>query len=104
VRRAFAAIEEEAGAGWLRGHLDHCMEPLLSEPWILDVDTTVKPLYGRQEGAWSGTIRESPGDRAIAITPIRWRAHDWCLMWMCARATNMRPIMPRRRCGRCWIE
>jgi hypothetical protein len=51
VRRAFAAIEEEAGAGWLRGHLDHCVEPLLSEPWILDVDTTVKPLYGRQEGA-----------------------------------------------------
>jgi len=25
--------------------------PLLSEPWILDVDTTVKPLYGHQEGA-----------------------------------------------------
>ena len=23
-----------------------CVEPLLSEPWILDVDTTVKPLYG----------------------------------------------------------
>jgi hypothetical protein len=44
VRRAFTAIEEEAGATWLRGHLDHCVEPLLSEPWILDVDTTVKPL------------------------------------------------------------
>src|SRR5271156_91845 len=50
VRRAFAAIEEEAGAAWMRRHLDHCLEPLLSEPWILDIDTTVKPLYGRQEG------------------------------------------------------
>jgi hypothetical protein len=25
--------------------------PLLSEPWILDIDTTVKPLYGHQQGA-----------------------------------------------------
>jgi hypothetical protein len=61
VRRAFAAIEEEAGAGWLRGHLDHCVEPLLSEPWILDVDTTVKPLYGRQEGAVVGYNPRKPG-------------------------------------------
>ena len=30
------------------------MRPLLTEPWILDVDTTVKPLYGRQEGAVVG--------------------------------------------------
>ena len=28
---AFAAIEEEAGAAWMRRHLDHCLEPLLSE-------------------------------------------------------------------------
>jgi hypothetical protein len=61
VRRAFAAIEEEAGAKWLRGHLDHCVKPLLSEPWILDVDTTVKPLYGRQEGAVVGYNPKKPG-------------------------------------------
>ena len=61
VRRAFAAIEEEAGANWLRGHLDHCAEPLLSEPWILDVDTTVKPLYGHQEGAVVGYNPRKPG-------------------------------------------
>ena len=61
VRRAFAAIEDEAGANWLRGHLDHCVEPLLSEPWILDVDTTVKPLYGRQEGAVVGYNPKKPG-------------------------------------------
>ena len=61
VRRAFAAIEEEAGANWMRGHLDHCVEPLLSEPWILDVDTTVKPLYGHQEGAVVGYNPKKPG-------------------------------------------
>jgi len=27
------------------------VEPLLAERWILDVDTTIKPLYGHQEGA-----------------------------------------------------
>lgn len=44
VRRALAAIDEAPGAAWLQRHLDHCMEPLLGEGWILDADTTVKPL------------------------------------------------------------
>src|SRR6202522_439805 len=61
VRRAFAAIEEEAGAAWMRRHLDHCLEPLLSERWILDIDTTVKPLYGRQDGAVVGYNPKKPG-------------------------------------------
>src|SRR5271163_1427084 len=61
VRRAFAAIEEEAGAAWMRRHLDYCLEPLLSEPWILDIDTTVKPLYGHQEGAVVGYNPKKPG-------------------------------------------
>src|ERR1700686_3699511 len=51
VRRGLDKIEEQAGLGGLREHLDYCTRPLLSEPWILDVDTTVKPLYGHQEGA-----------------------------------------------------
>src|SRR5580704_9609483 len=61
VRRAFKAIDEEEGAVWLRGHLQHCVEPLLSEPWILDVDTTIKPLYGHQEGAILGYNPKKPG-------------------------------------------
>jgi hypothetical protein len=31
-------------------HLDYC-GPFLASLWILDIDTTVKPLYGHQEGA-----------------------------------------------------
>ena len=54
VRRAFDKIEERAGMEWLQEHFDYCTRPLLSEPWILDVDTTVKPLYGHQEGAVVG--------------------------------------------------
>ena len=61
VRRAFKAIEETKGATWLRGHLAFCVEPLLAEPWILDVDTTIKPLYGHQEGATLGYNPKKPG-------------------------------------------
>src|ERR1700756_3210536 len=51
VRRGLDKIDEDAGQTWLEGHLDYTTRPLLSEPWILDIDTTVKPLYGHQEGA-----------------------------------------------------
>lgn len=37
------------------------VRPLLREPWILDVDTTVKPLYGEQEGAVTGYNPSKPG-------------------------------------------
>jgi len=30
------------------------LRPLLKTPWILDIDTTVKPLYGHQEAATNG--------------------------------------------------
>lgn len=61
VRRAFGAINEDEGAAWLRRHLDYCTAPLLSELWILDMDTTVKPLYGHQEGAVVGYNPKKPG-------------------------------------------
>jgi hypothetical protein len=44
VRRALSKIAEEAGRAWLQEQLDYCTRPLLREPWVLDVDTTVKPL------------------------------------------------------------
>lgn len=61
VRRAFLAINEAEGADWLHRHLDYCTAPLLAEPWILDIDTTVKPLYGRQEAAVVGCNPKKPG-------------------------------------------
>jgi hypothetical protein len=50
VRRGFGKIDAAAGEGWLHRHLRETVEPLLSEPWVMDCDTTVKPLYGHQEG------------------------------------------------------
>jgi Transposase DDE domain group 1 len=61
VRRGFDKIEEPAGLDWLQVHLDYCTRPLLSEPWILDIDTTVKPLYGHQEGAVVSYNPKKPG-------------------------------------------
>ena len=61
VRRAFIKLDEEAGVVWLQEHLQRVYAPLLSEPWILDVDVTVKPLYGHQEGAEVGYNPHKPG-------------------------------------------
>jgi hypothetical protein len=54
LRRAFKDAPAEPIEIWQRHHLKLSYLPLLYEPWILDVDTTVKTLYGRQEGAEVG--------------------------------------------------
>ena len=61
VRRALSAIDDAAGRPWLQAHLDHAAWPLFTAPWILDVDVTVKPLYGHQEGAVLGYNPKKPG-------------------------------------------
>lgn len=61
IRRALEKIEAEAGVEWLREQLDYTTRPLLSEPGILDADTTVKPLYGEQEGAVVSYNPAKPG-------------------------------------------
>jgi hypothetical protein len=61
ARRALWKIEEEDGIPWLQDQLAYCYSPLLSQPWILDADVTVKPLYGKQEGAVVGYNPHKPG-------------------------------------------
>ena len=61
ARRALKKINEAVGVTWLQDHLHACYEPLLKTPWILDVDVTVKPLYGHQEGAKLGYNPHKPG-------------------------------------------
>ncbi len=61
LRRALTAIPEQTGLDWLQRHLDATVRPLLSEPYIVDIDTTVKPLYGHQEGAVVGYNPKKPG-------------------------------------------
>ena len=61
VRRALKVLDEDAGVGWLQDHLDASVLALLAAPWVLDTDVTVKPLYGKQEGALIGYNPHKPG-------------------------------------------
>jgi hypothetical protein len=61
VRRGMKALDEAESAQWLKRHLKASYEPLLQEPWVLDVDTTVKPLYGHQQDAIVGYNPHKPG-------------------------------------------
>jgi hypothetical protein len=61
VRRALMGMDKEAGRSWLQGHLDASVLPLLSAPWIMDIDVTIKLLYGKQEGALIGYNPKKPG-------------------------------------------
>lgn len=61
LRRNIQKIEEREGIDWLQEHLHKCYGPLLGIPWILDVDTTIKVLYGNQEGAVVGYNPKKPG-------------------------------------------
>ncbi len=61
ARRALAKINETSGVAWLDRHLAKTTRPLLATPWILDLDATVKCLYGKQEGAIVGYNPKKPG-------------------------------------------
>src|SRR5262245_60239731 len=61
VRRALKAIDETLGRGWRSRHLGRTVLGLLEAPWILDVDVTIKPVYGKQQGAVLGYNPHKPG-------------------------------------------
>src|SRR5258708_37650430 len=72
VRRAFSEVEASECSTWQTRHLRNSYEPLLSEPWILDIDSTVKPLL------WApgrGGERVQPGQ---AWSPIARVSHLFC--------------------------
>jgi len=61
VRRGMKAMDEVASGRWMKEHLKASYGPLLQEPWVLDVDTTVKPLSGHQQDAEVGYNPTKPG-------------------------------------------
>jgi len=61
IRRAFKEMDEAAGIAWLEQALQRCYQLMLASPWIMDIDTTVKVLYGHQEGAVRGYNPLKPG-------------------------------------------
>jgi hypothetical protein len=61
LRNALKRIPETEGCTWLDGHLSDSVTALLDAAWILDTDTTIKPLYGHQEGAVISYNPKKPG-------------------------------------------
>jgi hypothetical protein len=54
VRLGIGRIDEKPGLDWISDQILGSIAPALSLPWILDIDVTVKPLYGHQQGAEIG--------------------------------------------------
>jgi len=67
VRRAFAHADPEACARWMLQALRRSWEPALSADWVLDIDATIKPLYGHQEDAEVGYNPHKPGRPSHAL-------------------------------------
>lgn len=61
VRRALLAMPEAEGIEWEQKHIDQSTHALLGEDYIIDIDVTVKPLYGHQEGAVVSYNPKKPG-------------------------------------------
>jgi hypothetical protein len=62
ARRALSQFDESEAISWLDGHLSASIRPVLGlAPWVLDTDNTVKPLYGKQEGAEKCYNPKKPG-------------------------------------------
>jgi hypothetical protein len=61
IRRAFSRGTAEQWDDWLTRQERSVYEPLLSEPYVLDIDNTIKPIYGKQEGAEVGYNPKKPG-------------------------------------------
>ena len=67
VRRALKAIEPQAAQTWMHQALQGSVAHALDRSWILDMDTTIKTLYGHQEGAELGYNPHKPGRPSHAL-------------------------------------
>lgn len=67
MRRGLARIAAPASETWLKLHLMRSVFAALDTPWILDIDTTIKVLYGKQQGAEVGYNPHKPGRPSHAL-------------------------------------
>jgi hypothetical protein len=67
LRRALARISAEESQNWLRPQLLSSVQAALETPWVLDIDTTIKTLFGKQEGAEVSYNPHKPGRPSHAL-------------------------------------
>jgi hypothetical protein len=65
--RGLARMDEEQSRKWLRPALMRSVRDALDRPWILDIDATIKTLFGHQEGATLGYNPHKPGRPSHAL-------------------------------------
>ncbi|MCY7319355.1 MAG: transposase [Ramlibacter sp.] len=61
TRRALKSMQPDASEPRMRTALMDSVRDALGRPWVLDMDATIKPLYGHQEGAELGYNPHKPG-------------------------------------------
>jgi len=61
VRRALKRCDEAKLENWLSRHEREVTEALLQHPYVIDIDNSVKLIYGHQEGAEIGYNPAKPG-------------------------------------------
>ena len=108
VRRALCAMEPEAAQKWMHRALKDSVIEALDHSWILDLDTTIKSLYGHQEGAQIGYNPHKPGVApATHCTPTGWATCGWCWTCSCAAAKSTVRAMAKRvwaNCSTSWAR
>ena len=67
LRRSLSRMNAEQSQAWLAPQLLSSVQAALSTPWILDIDTTIKPLYGKQSGAEVSYNPHKPGRPSHAL-------------------------------------
>jgi hypothetical protein len=67
LRRALARLSADQSRDWLRPQLLCSVEAALNTPWILDIDTTIKTLFGKQSGADVSYNPHKPGRPSHAL-------------------------------------
>jgi hypothetical protein len=67
LQRAAQQAQLARSVQWMQDQLKHSIAQATAEPWILDCDTTIKPLYGKQDGAVVSYNPHKPGRPSHAI-------------------------------------
>lgn len=84
LRRALARMSAQQSRPWLVPQLLGSVQAALGTPWIRDIDTTIKPLYGKQEGAQVSYNPRKPGRPhapATRCTPAGSATCAWYSTW-----------------------
>ena len=66
-QRAAQQAQLARAVQWMQDQLKHSIAQATATPWILDCDTTIKPLYGKQQGAVVSYNPHKPGRPSHAI-------------------------------------